>query len=188
MMHARINEFFSSRNDRITAAKGGHSRGGYTLRDTLFALSKRNRGGLKSMKKSKTASSSSKPASISKSAAALPTSEACMQASVAPSTSKAINARTISIRRKLVSPAAPPSEPMSKTTQSSSGSHTPTETKLPSLSSCRSALNAIQTSNFSETASAASFGHDNNTGTVSVYKASRSRSIKRPNKLNDYVS
>jgi hypothetical protein len=40
-MHARINEFFSSRGDRIASAKGQHSKGGHALRDTLFALSRR---------------------------------------------------------------------------------------------------------------------------------------------------
>lgn len=40
-MHARINEFFSSRGDRIATAKGQHSKGGHALCDTLFALSRR---------------------------------------------------------------------------------------------------------------------------------------------------
>lgn len=48
-MHARINEFFSSRGDRIATAKGQHSKGGHALRDTLFALSRR--GPVKSLSK-----------------------------------------------------------------------------------------------------------------------------------------
>ena len=43
IMHAHVNDWFSARRDAILTAKGKHSRGGHTLRDTLYALSKRSK-------------------------------------------------------------------------------------------------------------------------------------------------
>ena len=43
IMHARVNDWFSARRDNILTAKGKHSRGGHTLRDMLYALSKRTK-------------------------------------------------------------------------------------------------------------------------------------------------
>ena len=43
IMHAHVNDWFSALRDAILTAKGKHSRGGHTLRDTLYALSKRSK-------------------------------------------------------------------------------------------------------------------------------------------------
>ena len=43
IMHACLNDWFSARRDTIFTAIGKHSIGGYTLRDTLYALSKRTK-------------------------------------------------------------------------------------------------------------------------------------------------
>jgi hypothetical protein len=41
LMHARMNEFFTSHREQQIRKTGSKAKGGHTLRDTLFALSKR---------------------------------------------------------------------------------------------------------------------------------------------------